>query len=242
MLISPPPAQVDWSRHALFFDFDGTLTPIVAHPDDVELSVDAAALLAGACTATAGATAIVSGRALDDLSRHIRDAAILLSGSHGAEIGHAGRKPLPDPSIVAAQAALAPFAAAHDLLLETKPGSVALHYRSAPDRMAAVQQQIETVSQQIELRALHGNMVSEATLPGVTKGTALQRIMVDSPFAGRLPVMIGDDVTDEDGFVAAQALGGFGLRIGTNQTAARYAVADIDAMHDWLAKALGRSR
>ncbi|OWU68101.1 hypothetical protein ATO3_24695 [Marinibacterium profundimaris] len=64
------------------------------------------------------------------------------------------------------------------------------------------------------LWVMHRKMVSEAALPGVDKGAALHGFLAQPPFAGRVPVMIGDDATDEDGFRAVQALGGFGIKIG----------------------------
>ena len=129
------------------------------------------------------------------------------------------------------------LAAAHDLLIEAKPGAVALHYRSRPDLGPLVRR---TVDEAVipGLRALHGNMVSEIARADIDKGTALAALMARPPFAGRVPVMIGDDVTDEDGFRRAQAMGGAGLHIGAGPTVALWRLPTIDAAHDWLARTL----
>ena len=56
-------------------------------------------------------------------------------------------------------------------------------------------------------------MAWEVRPRGADKGSAVEALMLEAPFAGRQPVFIGDDVTDEDGMRAAQALGGAGLRV-----------------------------
>ena len=78
-------------------------------------------------------------------------------------------------------------------------------------------------------------MVVELKTPGADKGTALLAFMAEPVFAGTMPVMIGDDLTDEAGFRAAGALGGFGILVGApRQTAARYGLTDVDAVLTWL--------
>jgi trehalose 6-phosphate phosphatase len=78
-------------------------------------------------------------------------------------------------------------------------------------------------------------MVLELKTPGATKGTALTAFMREPPFQGAAPVMLGDDVTDEDGFRAAAALDGYGVLVGPERpTAARYRLEDVDAVLTWL--------
>ena len=80
-----------------------------------------------------------------------------------------------------------------------------------------------------------GNLVVELKTPGSSKGTALTAFMQEPPFAGAVPVMLGDDLTDEDGFRAAEALGGFGVLVGpVRETAARYGLPDVVAVLAWL--------
>ena len=82
-------------------------------------------------------------------------------------------------------------------------------------------------------------MVIELRAHGPDKGGAVEAFMAEPPFAGFRPVFLGDDLTDEHGFAAASALGGFGVVVGPRRpTAALYALADVGAVQDWLRGAL----
>lgn len=237
------PPIPDWSRHALFLDFDGTLAPLVDRPEDVVMGDLAADILRAAMRATDGAVAVISGRKLDDLAAMLGGVRLPLSGSHGVEVrlpqGAAGSSALPDGAALdAVHDRLSPLARSEGLLLERKPGAVALHYRNRPELGEDARQAVAEAAMAAGLRVLHGNMVSEAAFDGIDKGTALAGFLDHPPFSGRLPVMIGDDTTDEDGFAAAQRAGGFGLRIGGTSTCARYRVGTMDEALAWLAGTL----
>jgi trehalose 6-phosphate phosphatase len=78
-------------------------------------------------------------------------------------------------------------------------------------------------------------MVEELRTPGASKGDAVRAYMAMSPFAGATPVFVGDDATDEQGFRAAQALGGAGVRVGAQRaTAAMFCVRGVEAALAWL--------
>ncbi|SDO71826.1 trehalose 6-phosphate phosphatase [Lutimaribacter pacificus] len=237
-----PPPDCSWSAHALFLDFDGTLAPIVSRPRDACLTEITRRLLVRLAAATGGAIAILSGRALTDLAERLEGLPLALSGCHGMEIRHSDKcietSTPGDNALDAAFGQLQPVATKHGLLIERKPGSIALHYRNRPESADSCRSSVARAAATRGLRALHGNMVSEAALAGVDKGRALRRFLRDAPFAGRLPVMIGDDATDEDGFRVAQELGGFGLRIGSSDTVARYRVARMDDALAWLNQTL----
>ena len=80
-----------------------------------------------------------------------------------------------------------------------------------------------------------GHLVVELKTPGTDKGTALRAFMLEPPFVGAIPVMLGDDLTDEDGFRAAADLGGFGVLVGpARPTVATFALPDVEAVLDWL--------
>lgn len=238
--LAAPPLP-DWRTHALFLDFDGTLAPIVDRPVDAAIAPATREAVARLQTLTEGALALLSGRGLDDLDALIAPLRPPAAGSHGMEIrapsGALRRATDAAGPLAAATERVAAYAAESGLKIERKAGAVTLHYRDAPEREAAVRALIEEVAQGEGLRAMHGLMVSEATLPGVDKGAALASFMAEPPFAGRIPVAIGDDTTDEDAFRAAQGMGGFGVRIGLTPTSAHYAFKDIDEFLEWLTRA-----
>ena len=90
-----------------------------------------------------------------------------------------------------------------------------------------------------DLGLQQGDMVVELRAPGPDKGDAVRAFMTEAPFAGATPVFLGDDLTDEDGFIAATALGGYGVIVGARRpTAARYGLADVEAAADWLGRTL----
>ncbi len=82
-------------------------------------------------------------------------------------------------------------------------------------------------------------MVVELRAPGPDKGAAINAFLAEPPFMGYTPVFLGDDFTDESGFEAVQALGGFGVVVGDRRpTGAKYALADVAAARTWLQRAV----
>jgi trehalose 6-phosphate phosphatase len=84
------------------------------------------------------------------------------------------------------------------------------------------------------LEVIAGKMVIEARARGTDKGQALRQLAVEAPFAGREPVFVGDDASDEDGFAAARDAGGYGVKVGRGPTLARYRCPDVADVHAWL--------
>lgn len=236
------PPRIQCRDHAFYLDLDGTLAPIVAQPEMAVVPRDTRDLLVRLSDATDGALAIVSGRSLADVDRILAPLMLCASGSHGAELRGAGALPVSKAPLAALQAAadtVDQFAGPKGLLVERKPTAVALHYRAAPQHADACRALIERLAgSDPAQRALHGKMVSELTLAAYDKGTALGVFSRVAPFKGRVPVMVGDDVTDEDGFRAAQAQGGLGIKIGEGATVANYRLASVPAFGDWLASLL----
>jgi trehalose 6-phosphate phosphatase len=77
-------------------------------------------------------------------------------------------------------------------------------------------------------------MVFEVKAHAGDKGAAIEFFMNEAPFAGRLPVFIGDDVTDEAGFAVVNKRGGVSIKVGDGETTAHYALDDPEAVMDWL--------
>jgi trehalose 6-phosphate phosphatase len=122
------------------------------------------------------------------------------------------------------------------LLVEDKGLSLAVHYRQIPQAESAVRAATEQIAQTSGLLVQAGSMVSEVRAPGPDKGDSLKDFMSATPFAGFMPVMLGDDQTDEHAFAAAKELGGYGILVGPPRaSAARYRLASVTAVRAWLA-------
>jgi trehalose 6-phosphate phosphatase len=233
-----PPFAAHW---AFFLDIDGTLLDIEGHPDEVHIERPEADLVAGLHRATGGALALVSGRPLAGIDMLFHPLKLPIAGQHGAErrdaSGKRHRHRFPVEALHRAAAPVRKFVARNEgLVFEDKGASVALHYRLAPQLEAAaravVEEAAKTAGGAFELQV--GKMVYELKPAGVDKGSAIVEFMSESPFAGRLPVFLGDDVTDETGFMAVNRLGGHSVKIGGGETAARWRLADPAAAKSWL--------
>lgn len=237
-----PPERLDWSCHALFLDFDGTLVALADRPELVCLTTGTRELLIRLSQATGGATAVISGRSLSDLEANLPNLHLTLVGSHGLELRGAEGKVLQSfeytGPLVEAANALSSLAAEFNLLMERKPGAVAVHYRDRPEVGSRVRHSVSSIASMLGLKSMNGHMVSEITPQGINKGTSIMHLMKRAPFSGRVPVMIGDDTTDEDGFEMAQSIGGFGARIGNDRTCAKYQFKDRPSALSWLAASL----
>ncbi|MCR8826695.1 trehalose-phosphatase [Pseudosulfitobacter koreensis] len=237
---STPPV-ITCSDHAFFLDLDGTLAEIVARPEQAMIADTMKDLIRRLSVQTNGAVAVVSGRSLDDIDRLISPLELPAAGSHGQELRGGGADAVAPSGEIAPDVVhiIAEFATQRGLLAEQKPGSVALHYRSAPEYEAECKALIDgLVSGDDRYRAVHGKMVSELAQRACDKGTAIAAFAKTAPFAGRTPVMVGDDVTDEDGFRMAQSLGGIGIKIGEGATDASHRLPSIPAFAEWLADIL----
>ncbi|MDA8870706.1 trehalose-phosphatase [Rhizobiaceae bacterium] len=231
----PPPIIQD---AALFLDFDGTLVAFAETPDAVSVPPRLNWLIGRLSARLDGALAFVTGRAIENLDRLLGAADHIAVGVHGAEWRLSAGKieTVQGTPFHAETEAVADFAAKHEpLVLERKSGGVTLHFRRAPQMAAETRSVMESAfgaRQDFELLA--GNMMWEARRKGVHKGAGIERLMQNAPFAGRTPVFIGDDVTDEDGFRAVEAAGGLGIKVGDGDTSASGRLPDIDAVYAYL--------
>jgi len=233
----PPLSLLDDA--ALFLDFDGTLVELAETPDAIQVSPELGTLLRRIGERLKGRIALVSGRSIGDLERHLHCAGIAVSGSHGLELR------LRDGSHV-------PLAARHDLsearerfdalaaeqpglLVEHKPYGVALHYRQAPEAECQVLALAGAMARRTGLTLQQGKMVVEIRPPGADKGDAVRAFMTEPDFVGARPLFVGDDLTDEDAFRAAAELGGAGILVGPRrETAATWRLEDVAAVSAWL--------
>lgn len=237
LLLATPPVRAEGI--ALFLDMDGVLAPMAPTPDAVGPVARRTAALKAVEARLDGRVAIVSGRTIKEIDRISDQALVSASGVHGLERrlkDGSIQRGEPDPGVARALAAFQTFAAERPgMIVEDKGVSAGLHYRQAPDQAAAARDLAETLQAETGLTLQPGHMVLELKTPGADKGTAVTAFMQDEPFKGAVPVMLGDDLTDEYGFEAAAALGGYGVLVGPErETAARYRLDDVDAVLTWL--------
>jgi trehalose 6-phosphate phosphatase len=234
------PPLLEVRRHALFLDLDGTLVDIKLHPEHVTASAQVQELLRSWGSASGGALALITGRTILDADRILDGACASVAGVHGMEHRISGK-------LTRDERAAGELAAARDDVvrlaesgrlgarIEEKGASVALHYRHAPELEQDVRALAAQVAAKHDLRTLPGKMVIEIVAGAHTKGDAVETFMRSAPFAGRVPVAVGDDVTDEDAFKAAARGGGFGVRVGgMSSTSAAYRLATPSDVHEWL--------
>ncbi len=238
-----PPGLQGTPQDALFLDFDGTLVEIAPHPDAIEVSPDLPQLLRALSEKLDGRLAIISGRALADLDRHLGHLDIAMAGSHGGEFRHAGSSEilsLADPLPGEIEHGLRAIAEDHGgLLVEPKPFSAAIHYRSRPEAEADVVARAGLLARSAGLALKHGKMVAELVMPGSDKGNAVRRFMEMPEFSGTRPIFVGDDVTDEDAFRIVLDHEGGGILVGPErETAALWRLPGVADVHAWLKAAL----
>lgn len=226
---------------AIFTDFDGTLVEIAETPESVDVPADLAEQLDRVSHELGHAFAVITGREISDIDRFLSPLQLPVAGAHGSQRRRADgtMNQLDDTMIAAAHEigqAIEPLVLAHpDLMIEPKEGAVALHFRQAPELADACRIALEeALIDHPEFTLVPGKMVLEARPTAFDKGAALRAFMQEEPFAGRVPIFIGDDVTDEDAFRAAQDLGGVGIKLGPGSTSARMRIANVASVHALL--------
>ena len=225
----------------MFLDFDGTLVDIVERPEDVVVHQHLSALLEKLQKHLNDRLAIVSGRSISQLEGFFGTAAdgLALVGSHGAEIRLAGQvvtsPTRPDALDEAEVLFKQVFADNLNMAIEVKSFGVAIHYRLDPLMEGTATKMATEFAKRSGLELQHGKMMVELRTFGHDKGTAIESLLSVAPFAGYPPIFIGDDLTDEPGFKACAANGGFGILVGcARETAARFRLENVSAVHEWL--------
>jgi len=207
------------SRAALLLDLDGTLLDLAPRPDEVVAAPGLLDDLARLQEALGGALAVVTGRRLDDVDRILHPLRLPAAAEHGAILRPAPDAPPRQPRLPAApaawRAAAEAFVAARPgTLLEPKSAGFVLHYRLAPAQGPAAQALLQGFADAGEgFELLRADHAWELRPRGIHKGLGVRALMENPPFAGRQPLFLGDDVTDEDGIAAAVALGGAGFLV-----------------------------
>jgi trehalose 6-phosphate phosphatase len=227
---------------AIFLDFDGTLVDIAAQPDAVVVEPGLPELLVRLSGLLGGALALVSGRPLADIDRHLGlEAPLPAAGVHGTErrgsdgfVRRIAVGALEQPA-----ALIDALVARHPaLLVERKPGAIALHYRQAPELEDLCIETLSAAMQSAEgMVLMRGKQVVELKPRRASKGMAVRSFLDERPFRHRRPWFFGDDVTDEGAFELVQSLGGVAVKIGEGETLAAHHLPDPAALREWLVRA-----
>lgn len=234
------------SETALFLDVDGTLLELQANPEDVRSTAELNQLLQDLRDRFGGALALVSGRPIAALDRIFSPLEFAAAGEHGVELRlpTGDRVTCEDPLPDTVRERLRCYVAKNDgLLLEMKSGGASLHYRQVPDLERACRSFMRNVAADPASghRLIDGKKVLELIPAAANKGRAIRELLCHPPFAGRSPIFVGDDVTDEDGFRVVNELGGVSVLITRRRpTAAVYCLAGVPELHDWLHQVAAR--
>jgi trehalose 6-phosphate phosphatase len=215
--VTPPPSE-GW---ALFLDVDGTLLEIAPTPDAVTVGPELPELLARLSRRFGGGLAIVSGRCIAELDQLFYPFRFPAAGIHGIELrdarGALHYAGLRDVDLEWARAELRRFVGRHaGLILEDKGRALALHFRQAPELEAEVHRVLGRVLPGLPAAAhlQPGHCVVELKSAAADKRTAIQRFLEEPPFAGRVPVFVGDDLTDHEGLAYVESIGGHAVFVG----------------------------
>jgi len=230
------------SHILLLLDYDGTITPIVPRPEMANLPGDVRQLLQALTRQRRLTLAIISGRALVDIKEKVGISGIIYAGNHGLEIEGPGisfvsplaeefKPVLRQMHYVLSQA----LGGVKGVLVEDKGLTLSVHYRQvADDKIAEVKDIFERITGDAarpgRIRITSGKKVYEIR-PAIAwdKGEVVKILMERCGEGGRrsglLPIYIGDDATDEDGFRAVENYrGGISVFVGgkNSPTSARY--------------------
>jgi trehalose-phosphatase len=220
-------------------DYDGTMAPIVSNPADAKPHRESVVAMRSLAALPSTHAAVVSGRALADLASLIGSVdGVHLVGSHGSEFDAGFATALSDEASALRQkveAELQDIASSADgALVETKPASVALHFRNCKEQegQRIHDEALSGVGSLPGVHAKHGKMVIEFTVVPTSKGTALRTLR--HQYGATAVVFIGDDKTDEDAF--AMLCGpDLAIKVGDGETLAKFRVPDTVAAAQVLA-------
>lgn len=232
------PAINSVENYAIFLDFDGTIVEIEQSPEAVLLPAATRRLLKALRDRSGGALALISGREIAALDRMLHPLVLPVAGVHGLERRDAQGVIHTSPSTDLTPVTFVlkkTIGRESGVLIEQKPGAVAIHYRLRPDLERRCRESVEKIVQyRPDLCLLRGKMVFELTHNCADKGSAIDAFLSEPPFAGRIPIFAGDDVTDEAGFSFVNGRGGISIKVGAQQTAAQFRVKGVPELENWL--------
>ena len=231
--------QIDFKhQYALYLDIDGTLAEFQLDPENSFIPSTTLASLQALMKLNLPVI-IVTGRDLQ-AARRLVPLNVPIAASHGLEIDFGQQILLPriDPAqLHRMQQELITLTQHLPLRVEQKTYSIALHHRECPAYAA----QAERIARHIvkkhpNFQLKLGHCVWEVAPIGADKGTAIRDVHEHLGLQQHIPIFIGDDVTDEDGFEVVNQYGGVSIKIGDSPTQARFQCANIQACAYFLAE------
>ena len=245
----PPAEAVDIRRVALLLDVDGTLLDIAPTPAEVVVPSMLHEMLGDLIGRAGGAVALVSGRRIESLDRIFAPLIAPAIGGHGAEMRAATSEP-----VLALSPAVLSESLRHALhlladvdagvLVEDKAHSIAVHYRLAPERETFLKLAVKEIvasEPNANLEFLLGKQVIDIKPKHFSKGSAVRDLMRRKPFAGRKPLFVGDDTTDESVFAILPELKGCGYSVGRPVVGTQGTFASPQDVRSWLRQIWTRS-
>jgi len=235
-MTSAPPA-VDPANIAFLTDFDGTLIPYGGSSlQHVARNPVLPRLLAKLIDRTGGATAVVTGRGVAELDGLLEPLRLPVSGTHGAEF-----RATPDGPIELDHASgeldhlhqlcVAFVGNRPGVVIERKTLTLVLHFHDSPAFASPALDFAYGACREVAgFVPQAGRGVIEFKPIGADKGKGVQRVMARAPFAGRLPVFVGDDLPDEAGFAVVNDMGGISIRVGDGDSVAKYRLPNVEAV------------
>jgi trehalose 6-phosphate phosphatase len=234
---APAPSR-EW---CLFLDVDGTLLELADTPQAVVVDEELKTLLVDVALRLGGAVALVSGRSIAYLDELFAPLKLPAAGLHGIErrkaSGESQGANYMDAQLRDARVSLSSFVDSHPgTLLEDKGRTLAVHFRMAPEFESNVRQAVTAAARPLRpnYHVQEGKMVLEIKPSGFTKATAIEEFMREPPFSGRTAVVVGDDLTDQAGFRAVEAIGGISIAVG-NRVQGQWRFDNPSAVRRWLA-------
>jgi trehalose-phosphatase len=225
-------------RPLLFLDLDGTLAPIVDHPNDARIPPATRRLLQ-ALRASGARVVLVSGRPVLQVPPVARTPVDGILGDHGARLMSGGRV---GDWLAADGRSLERLARRVEprlgrlpgVRLERKERSLAVHLRLPRHDAGRTARRVAALLRRQGFRVLHGHRIVDAQLPRVNKGRAVLRWLARRPLHD-VVLYAGDDATDDD---AMQALRGRALTVavGPRPRHAQFRTRDPATFAAWLAR------
>jgi len=233
----PPSPSLEW---CLFLDVDGTLIELKDSPVDSFADPALKSLLSDVSQRLGGAVALVSGRSIEYLDVLFAPLRMPAAGLHGVERRRASGAmqgaSFVDAQLGRARSAVAALVDAHPgTMVEDKGRTLAVHFRMAPQYEESIRRSMVEIVKPLgsNYHIQEGSKVLEIKPRGFNKAGAVKAFMAEPPFAGRRPVFVGDDLTDQDGFKIVEDQGGISIA-GGDRVDGQYRLPNPAAVRGWL--------